>query len=122
MGVYDRQVASALKKIQAKGQLVTWRTTAPVLCADKPWIKQDGAPTDTPVYIAFVSGGGSLYTRLMAGSNIATGGQHGLMGSVSFTPSVSDVIIRGGLTMGIKSINPVNINGQVILYKLEFKS
>lgn len=123
MGVYDRQVASAQAKIKAKGQLVMWRTVVPVVPSPgTPWVKQDGAPVDTPVYIAFTSGGGSLFSRLMAGTNIATGGQHALMGAVAFTPQISDVVIRGGRTIGIKSINPININGQVILYKLEFKS
>lgn len=124
MGTYDRQIAMALKLIAAKGQTtgVVWQQTGDVVAdATKPWIKTKGVLTEYPVIIAFFPASSKL-AKLFAGSNIAKGGNRGLMGAVtSFVPNVADVVVRNGNSLGIESLDPLQVNEQVILWKIEFK-
>jgi hypothetical protein len=124
MGTYDRQIAMAFKLIAKKGQTsnVVWQQTGSLVSdGTKPWIKTKGTVTEFPVSIAFLPAS-SLLAKLFAGSNIAKGGSRGLMGAVTgFVPNVADVVVRNGSAIGIESLDPLQVNEQVILWKIEFK-
>lgn len=124
MGVYDRQIARAIKQIKKKGQLVIWQQPGLVHNSTQPWRHDDATPPDPiPVSIVFLSpkttGLNELF-HLMQGTSVPDGAPRGLMGAVEFTPAIKDVVIRGSETLRIKSIDIVAPNGDPILYKLEF--
>jgi hypothetical protein len=125
MARYDAEVRMALDLIKDAGQVVTWQQTATVL-GEKPWRPSAGATATFQVPIAFVTGS-SLFTRLLAGSNLGVGGIRGLMAKVPFMPQLKDTITRldpltnEDTVYGIDSIDLVAPNGQVILYKIGFK-
>lgn len=125
MGVYDRQIASAKRLIAAKGQNVIWRRlsiSTPLPDVNKPWKPGDDTTVDVSVSIVFVPVNrvGNELIHLLKGTEIATGSLKGLMGAVSFEPSIKDVVIRGDKTLRIKSIEPIAPNGDIIIYTIEF--
>jgi hypothetical protein len=122
VGVYDSSVAMATRLIAAKGQSCSWQQTAIVVPnEEQPWLPTKGAVTEYLVTIAFLPAS-SLLAKLFAGSNIAQGGTRGLMAAVDFTPNVADIVLRGGRSIGLKAVDQLNVNGEVILWKLEFKA
>ena len=125
MGVYDRQTAQATRMIKAKGELVTWNFgLAPIANdPDKPWIASNYVPTTQNVSILFTSGRSGAFAKLIAGSNVESGKQTGIMHAVNFVPSLSDTVTRSdGTVLGLSSIDSLEPNGPVILWYLEFKS
>jgi hypothetical protein len=143
MGVYDRQIATALRLIAKKGQAVTWVKHNAQQGNIQPW-KTSKVPSgygvggygaggygvgnsDAPsyavsiVFLAPKSGLQALFA-LMQGTSIPTGAPVGLMGAVTgFTPEINDMVMRGPKAMVIKDFDIVAPNGEVILYKLEFE-
>src|SRR5690242_5372622 len=97
MGVYDRQIAQALRIIRAKGQIVTWNPSGITLDSTQPWKATEVAATSKQVSIVFVTPGGSLAAlfRLITGTDVPTGAPAGLMGAVNFTPAINDSVARG---------------------------
>ncbi len=66
-------------------------------------------------------GGLHALVGYLKGTEVVTGSTKALMASVSFTPSIQDVVVRSsGETLRIKSIDPLSPNGQIILYTIEF--
>lgn len=127
MGVYDTQIASAKRMINAKGEACIWRSiTASGGTIAKPVTT---VPIDHPVRMAFVPiHRESLATSLakIAGTDIGSGGIKGLMGQVDFSPQLGDCVIRtnGDILYiepdnGIEAIDP-NSEG-VILYIVRFR-
>lgn len=143
MGVYDRQIATALRLIKAKGQLVTWQKHNAQQGSSQPWKTSkppvgygvggygaggfgvgDGSPAGYPVSIVFLAPKSGLQAlfALMQGTSVPTGAPMGLMGAVTaFTPEITDVVLRGPKSLVIKDFNIVAPNGEIILYKLEFE-
>lgn len=124
MGTYDRQIATAARLIKAKGQSVTWRQVTDGSPADagKPWIPGATANTDHTVDMVFLPEDRRDYEFLfaMSGMEVPTGKLTALMPAVGFTPSIKDVVIRDGVKYGIRTIDPLAPNGQVILYTVRF--
>jgi hypothetical protein len=122
MGVYTAEIQIAKKLIASKGQKVQWQVTPSVTPdASKPWKKVNGDKTVDPVIIAFLPAS-SLLAKFQAGSNIAEGGMRGIMAAVvGWTPSEDDIVIRDGRNMALKSLDEINVNGESILWKMEFK-
>lgn len=125
MGVYDRQVASTLRKLAAKGQLVTWVPQDVTVSGSQPWKTTPvSTPPTFPVSIVFLSEGSSAMDalfHLIKGTSVPDGAPRGLMGAVTgFTPTMNDTVIRGSVNLTVKSIDVVAPNGQVILYKIQF--
>lgn len=121
MGVFDRQIATATRLIAAKGQACVWQqvpTTTPD--PSKPWEQQNSAMTPYNVKIAFLPASSPLL-RLIQGSNIASSRTRGLMAAVGFTPSIADTVQRGSEILRLCDLDAVNINGEIILWKMEFE-
>lgn len=125
MGVFDRQIATAIRLINKNGELVQWidRVATPVDPA-KPWLPTGEVDTPEPVKIVFLPVGTRFLELLQiaAKSEVPTGSQKGLMAAVSFVPKIDSLVIRASQNRQykIKSIDTISPNGQIILYKLEF--
>lgn len=93
MGQFDRQVALAQRLIQKFGVVVRWyQLGVPTIPdATKPWLKANAADTFNDVYVVFLDEG-DAFLRHMLGDDVPTGGLYGLMGSVNFTPKLTDYI------------------------------
>lgn len=124
MGVFDRQVATALRLISKNGQAVTWRSLvngAPV-DANKPWKPSAATGTEHSVKIVFLprKEQNEKSIQYMEKSEVPTGLLKGLMGQVDFVPKLKDVIIRGSLQYEVETIDIIDPNGEgVILYTIE---
>lgn len=127
MGVYDRQIALALRLITKYGQLCTW---------SKPVAGVGGAPgmpvangnpilvTGVPIlFLANKTEGLSTMLSMFVGTEVPTGGVKALMPHTSFVPALVDSVIRGSEELGLLDKNGVevlNLNGEPILYYLRF--
>lgn len=123
MGVYDEDIAAAQEMIAESGQLVTWRKLVDTPNASQPWKPSNAAPVDylsIPIVFLPVGRVNFEFIRALAGTEVAIGSLQGLMGAVSFEPSIKDVVIRGGKILNIKAIDPLAPNGDVILYTILF--
>lgn len=129
MGVYDRQIATAARLIEAKGQLCTWRE--PGTPTGSPAAPTPGLPVDRPVHIVFLSNnkqeGLAGLLSMIAGTEVPTGGMRGLMAAVPFTPTLMGRVARAPAfaepslsLMDDKGIDVLNLNGEIILYYLRF--
>ena len=121
MARFDRQIATALKLIKKNGQVVTWRSkTSSPPDPSKPWKPVETSSTDTAVDICFLPA--TKQTLEFLGlTEVPVGCVIGLMGQVSFNPSLSDIVIRDGAQLRIESIDKLAPNGQNILYTMVFK-
>lgn len=123
MGIFDRQIETALRLIKKNGQSVTWRKTAlSVADPDAPWLQLPGTITDYTPHICFLplDREGQDFLVALGNTEAITGSYYGLMGAVDFTPAIGDVVIRDGVTLEIKSIDLLSPNGQKILYTIIF--
>jgi hypothetical protein len=124
MGVYDRQIATALRLIAAKGQAVTWQSIDNGAPADasKPWLPADAVPVEHPVSILFLpdTRSGFEWLAYLQGTEVPQGRMIGLMGAVDFTPSIRDLVVRDGKPIRPLNITPLNPNGETILYTIGF--
>ncbi len=127
MGVYDRQIALALRLITKYGQLCTWSKPVAGVGGSPGMPVANGAPILIEnVPILFLSnkteGLASLFT-MFAGTEVPTGGVKGLMPHTSFVPALVDSVLRGSEVLGLIDKNGVevlNLNGEPILYYLRF--
>ena len=124
MGRYTEDIKSAKDAIRRDGQKVIWRKFNTVMIDPaKPWLGETVTETDYQPYIAFVPQKLALAEALreMQGSVTKTGKVSGLMAAVDFVPDSRDVVIRGNVTYQISSIDELNINGESILFTIDFK-
>lgn len=125
MGVFDRQIATAIRLINKNGELVQWidRVATPVDPAT-PWLPTGEVDTSTDVKIVFLPVGTRFLELLQiaAKSEVPVGSQKGLMAAVGFVPKIDSLIIRPSQNRQykLKSIDTISPNGEIILYKLEF--
>lgn len=124
MGVFDRQIANAIRVIQKKGQVVTWRQLSDGAPADmsKPWKPGETVETEVEVSIVFLpeTQKNLEFLRLIMGTTVPTGNLTGLMAAQNFTPKVKDIVVRDGIPLGVCSVDPLAPNGDIILYSLRF--
>lgn len=138
--IYDRQIAMVQRLVKKYGQQCKWIITSQTPSdnhANQPWKGTAIGQMPYEVYIAFLRPGGGLtkaLQHLMTGTDIPTGAPRGIMGQVSFVPTLNDKVEQltfsesnGQYTFGgtdgvvsIKAIDPIAPNGQVIAYLLEF--
>ena len=124
MGRYTEDIKAAKESIRKDGQKVIWRKFATVLIDPaKPWLGEIVTETEYQPYIAFVPQKMALAEALreMQGSVTKTGKVSGLMAAVDFVPDTRDVVVRGNVTYQISSIDELNINGESILFTIDFK-
>jgi len=123
MGYYDRQIATALRMIEAKGQAVTWeQRTASGGTAAKPG---DTVVATHAVNIAFLPLEREYlqtFLSMMKGTDVPSGLILGYMGQVDFVPTLKDTVLRGSERLSIADDNGIEVydpNGEgVILYVL----
>jgi len=127
MGQFDRQIATALRLIAKYGQSVIWNSVADGVAVDplKPWKPTEAIAVLHPdIKICFVPTNDTQWRKLLAylkGTEVPTGKLAGLMGQVSFEPTLKDVVDRDGTILRITSIDLLSPNGQKILYTIEFE-
>lgn len=124
MAQFDRQIATAIRLIKKYGQVIAWRQTLNEDDIVEPWKEEapdEVTPDKTPSIVFLYSDNKAEETLgFMVGSDIPNGTLIGYMGSVDFTPSISDIVIRDSEVLRIKNINVLSPNGQIILYIIEF--
>lgn len=124
MARFDRQIELAKRLILKNGQAVTWRQVQDgVAPADRPNEPAVAAPVNYPgISIVFLPNNrvNQQLLRALGATEVPTGNVYGLMGEVSFTPSIKDVVIRDGAEYRIKAIDTLSPNGQKILYTIDF--
>lgn len=145
MTFYPRMTQTALRLIKKYGQSVTWRqrNEGTLAATDKPW--EGRTPddyTDYTVFMAFMNVGkegfenqryqnqaklpsvsrtkADSYSDLGFSIN-SVGNVSGLMGQVTFTPSIRDVVLRGDKVHRVVNINNIDTAGPVILYQVELE-
>lgn len=124
MGVYDRQRATALRMIAAKGELVEWTNYAePVVDPDKPWLGGTPVATKYDVSVLFLPASLPLLTY-RKDSEVPVKSEIGYMGSVPFELSATDTLKRAnGEIYRLQKPTVYDPNGEgAILYILEFKA
>ena len=127
MGVYDRQIATAKRLIAAKGRTCVWRTLDEAAPADetKPWKKGEETTTDNAAKIVFLPDTRSnlAFLQTLTDQPINVGDDYGIMAAVDFVPTTrAEIYDESGATLlrGIKSVDVLAPNGEVILYTLRF--
>lgn len=124
MARFDRQIEMAKRLIKKNGQTVTWRQLNETIPdAGKPWKPESLPGTDyTPEIALFtINKENRQFIHFITGTEAKIGDVYGLMGNVSFEPSLKDIVIRDGVTYRILNIDLLSPNGQKILYTVEFK-
>lgn len=127
MGVYDRQIALALRLIAAKGETVTWRKYVDGMGGTdaNPAAATNDDHTVKVVFLPSKLNALGTFLSMVGGTEVPSGALTGLMGQVNFTPELADVVVRASGEVlsipdesGIEALDP---NGEgVILYKLRF--
>jgi len=132
MTVFTRQIATATRLIDKYGQYVTWRQDkATAGAAD--WLSGETAKTNNRVKIAFLPNKRVGYETMLAaalGQEIKTGSVLGYMASVTFVPTIEDVVLRPafaapfvlgtGIEYRISKIDTLDVDGTPILYTVTF--
>jgi hypothetical protein len=117
MGVYDRQVASAIRMIKEKGALSVFRS---ITKSSNTYEGDELTYTDYAVNIACVpvdrvDHETQMYREF---TDIPVGYTLGYMGAVDFKPTMKDVVVFGGVTYTIRNIIEYNPNGESIAFVL----
>jgi hypothetical protein len=124
MSRYSDDIAMVLELVKADGQPVTWKKPNLVPNPEQPWKTADPAEATTySVDMVFLKPQGGLrqtLNRLMRGTDVPEGGPRALMGAVSFTPDMTDIVIRNGVEMRVKNFDVLAPSGDPILYDIEF--
>jgi len=134
MGVYDSQIALALRLIAAKGATATWQKHVEITPdPEQPW-KTQPAPTlqDQPPPVSGPSYQVKMVLlepkqdiryplwHLMQGTEIPAGAPFALMAQVPFEPQTNDIVVVGTKNYVVKSIDVVAPNDvEKILYKIQ---
>lgn len=127
MGTYDRQIATAKRLIGKSGRACVWRAiidgAAPD--ADKPWKKGDDQENDYDVKLLFLPDTRSnmAFLQSLGSEAINVGDDYGLIAAVDFVPTNrAEIYDETGTTLlrGVKSVEPLAPNGDVILYTIRF--
>lgn len=125
-GPYDRAKATALRLIDKFGADCLWQQPAPVVEDTPGYPSQGPLPDPIPCRIAFFRGkdvgyGSEAFMALLAGTEVPTSGEVGLMaGDISFVPDDGDTIVRNpateNLRLTITAIDRLAPDGTPILY------
>lgn len=87
---------------------------------NKPWEMIQGPDVDHNVIVCFLPMHRVDYEtyKYMTGSEVPTGSIKAIMGRVDFDPDLTNVILRNGQQLRIKSIDVLSPNGEKILYTM----
>lgn len=124
MGVYDRQIATALRLIERYGQVCEWHKDQVVPDdPNRPWLGGGTVPDPHSPSIAFLpatDGASGFGVSKFRGSDTeaASFNTFGLMGAQDFTPEVTDRLVRGGQPLVIVAVDTLAPNGEPVLHVL----
>lgn len=122
MGVFDADIQAAQELIELYGASCQWQKPAPIDGGVPGYPEPGDAPDPIDCKIAFFTGrdlgrGSEEFLAMLAGTEVPAGQEIGLLaGGLSFTPELTDWIIRDGATLAIKKIDRLAPNGTPILY------
>lgn len=112
----------ALRLIREKGQTVIWNQYSDVVNPSQPWKPTSNAPVSHDPKIAFVPINQQDFATFgYLNGEVPKGAVKGLMGAVNFVPTLKDVVIRDNKTLNIDKFDVININGEIVLYKVIFR-
>ena len=123
MAVYDEDVLMAQEMIEEFGQSVTWTTITNGTPPDpaKPHKPGPSVEVDNPATIAFFPPDGAMKTLFsMKDSEVAQGSVWGLLPAVTFAPKIKDTVTRGTEKLQVVDIKELNVNGESILFYVNF--
>ena len=119
--VFDKQLLSAQKMLSKYGQACTLRkisngTPDPA----KPWEPVTPTTVDSSVKIAFFpnSRANNEFLHYLPGTEIPASIEVGYLAGDAPAPTLQDLIIRGGETCSILSVDRIAPNGEIVLYIL----
>lgn len=123
---YDEMIEVALELIEEFGEPSTWRQVEDAVAPDpsKPWDVDPAVTTDYNEDIVFfpVDKEQRKVIQARTGTLIPEGTLIGYMASVSFTPSIKDVVFReNSQELAVKNIDIYDPGGSSILYIVEFE-
>lgn len=126
MGQFDRLRNTATRLITKYGEKIRYVNVADGAPIDgKEWEKSPPVKTEHSVSAVFLPNGSSLESlfQMMKNGNVQTGNETVYIPSLSFTPSLKDILIRSdGLERRLKSISPIRPNGDaVVVYMMEIQ-
>lgn len=126
MTVYNRQIATALRMIKARGEPITWRQLPdPTPDAIQPWKVTPVAAVeyaDIPIVFLPFTRLNYEFVRMLVNTEIHIGDEYGLMATVDFEPALTDVVVRAdGSVYGIANIGKLAPDGTPILWTIAFK-
>lgn len=126
MGQYDRLRNTATRLITKYGEKVRYiRVLDGAPIDGKSWNKAAPTKTETIVPIVFLPKNSQLeqLIQMMQNGNVQTGNEIAWVPSLSFEPSLKDIIIRSdGVERRIKAISPIQPNGEtVVVYKMDIQ-
>jgi len=119
--VFDKQLLSAQKMLSKYGQACTLRKiTNGTPDPAKPWEPVAPTTADTSVKIAFFPNtrANNEFLHYLPGGEVPASSEVGYLAGDAPAPSLQDLIIRGGKTCSILSIDRIAPNGEVVLYIL----
>lgn len=125
MGVYDDDVAGALEDIQSAGELCVFTLPSTEGDATKPWEdKADAADATANGYVAFIPTGrigteGKM-RQALAGNEIPGGFTSGFVGNTPVLTTKHVCQRTDGSRYSIINVDPLNVNGQLILQTVLF--
>lgn len=112
----------ALRLIREKGQSVIWNQYFDTVDPNQPWKPTSNEPISYSPKIVFVPINQQDFATFgYLNGEVPKGAVKGLMGAVNFVPTLKDVVIRNGKTLNIDKFDVININGEIVLYKVIFK-
>lgn len=124
--VYETQVATAKRLIEAKGGSCTLRVNAEGAPddANKPWRGKADGSSDVPARMAFFPVGTVSRRSRTQDAGQQVGSDEVLVAAASLNgavPAAGDRIQRDGETVwyNIVSVDALNVNGEPIMYTLE---
>lgn len=125
MTIYAQEIKGVQVDIKRAGQSCTWTKIPRTANDTQPW---KGGTTPVPqnfpnTYILFLKGGlSNALQHLMKNTDVTDGAPDAIMaGGLSFTPELTDVVIRGTETLLISDIDILAPDGTPILYYLRFQ-
>lgn len=128
MADYTQDIIDVQRTIAAEGETCTWIKTVQQPDNTKPWktSADSSSPIQNTVSIVFLSpknSGFKALVELIKGSDQLQGGRRGLMAAVNFVPNVGDKVQRASTPSNVYTVlscDPLDVNGQIIYYDIEF--
>lgn len=122
MGVFDRQIATALRLIAKNGAPCSWTKETVTNDVSEPWIVDDTDPESFTASLVFlpVDREGFETLRAMRETEIPGGHSLAYMGAVEFVPALNDIVTRtsDGEKFRVVFVDKIAPNGDVIVYRM----